>query len=87
MSDDIAKRLQENKANIKVFGIGGAGVNAVNNMIRSGLGGVEFFGANTDSQALLSSEAQNKIQLGDEITKGLGAGADPDIGFAAARES
>lgn len=87
MNDEIAKKLQQNRANIKVFGIGGAGVNAVNNMIRSGLGGVEFFGANTDSQALLSSEAQNKIQLGDEITKGLGAGADPDIGFAAARES
>lgn len=87
MSDEIKKKLQENRADIKVFGIGGAGVNAVNNMIRSGLDGVEFFAANTDSQALLSSDACNKIQLGDEITKGLGAGADPDIGFAAAQES
>jgi cell division protein FtsZ len=85
--DDTAKKLNANKANIKVFGIGGAGLNAVNNMIRGGLGGIEFFAANTDAQALASSEARNKIQLGDEITKGLGAGADPDIGFAAAKES
>lgn len=72
---------------IKVFGVGGAGLNAVNNMIRSGLGGVEFFGANTDAQQLTSSLATNKLRLGDEITKGLGAGADPEIGYAAARES
>ena len=78
---------QPNKANIKVFGIGGAGLNAVNNMIRSGLDGVEFFAANTDSQALASSDAPNVLQLGQEITKGLGAGADPDIGYAAAQES
>lgn len=76
-----------NGANIKVFGIGGAGLNAVNNMIRSGLEGVEFFAANTDAQALASSLAVNKIRLGDEITKGLGAGADPDVGYAAAKES
>ncbi len=75
------------KANIKVFGVGGAGLNAVNNMIRSGLDGVEFFSANTDSQALASSLAPNKLQLGDEITRGLGAGADPEVGLAAARES
>jgi cell division protein FtsZ len=74
-------------ANIKVFGIGGAGVNAVNNMIRSGLSGVEFFGANTDAQALASSVAKHKIALGQEITRGLGAGADPEVGRAAARES
>jgi cell division protein FtsZ len=72
---------------IKVFGVGGAGVNAVNNMIKSGLEGVEFYAANTDNQALTSSLAPNKIRLGHEITKGLGAGADPDIGYAAARES
>lgn len=70
-----------------MFGIGGAGLNAVNNMIRGGLSGVEFYAANTDAQALTSCQAKNKLQLGDEITKGLGAGADPDIGFAAARES
>lgn len=85
--DETAKKLQANKATIKVFGIGGAGLNAVNNMIRSGLEGVEFFGANTDAQALTSSLATNKVQLGDEITKGLGAGADPEIGYAAAKES
>ncbi|MBX7138734.1 MAG: cell division protein FtsZ [Oligoflexia bacterium] len=85
--DETAKKLQANNANIKVFGIGGAGLNAVNNMIRSGLTGVEFFSANTDAQALASSEAKNKIQLGDQITRGLGAGADPDMGMAAARES
>jgi len=87
MSDDVAKKLQERKAHIKVFGVGGAGVNAVNNMLRCGLQGVEFFAANTDAQALASSPAPNKIQLGDEITRGLGAGADPDVGYAAARES
>ncbi len=79
--------VQGNRANIRVFGIGGAGLNAVNNMIRSGLEGVEFYGANTDSQALGSSLAPKRLQLGDEITKGLGAGADPEIGYAAARES
>ncbi len=85
--DDTALKLQARRAAIKVFGIGGAGVNAVNNMIRSGLEGVEFYAGNTDAQALASSSAKNKIQLGDEITKGLGAGADPDVGYAAARES
>jgi len=85
--DETAKKLQANKATIKVFGIGGAGLNAVNNMIRSGLEGVEFFGANTDAQALGSCLAVNKLQLGEEITKGLGAGADPEIGYAAAKES
>lgn len=86
MSDNT-KKSNPNAANIKVFGIGGAGLNAVNNMVRGGLSGVEFFAANTDAQALASCEAVNKLQLGDEITKGLGAGADPDIGYAAAKES
>ncbi|MCB0336311.1 MAG: cell division protein FtsZ, partial [Bdellovibrionales bacterium] len=79
--------FSDSKANIKVFGIGGAGVNAVNNMINSGLEGVEFFAANTDAQALSSCNAKNLIQVGSEITRGLGAGADPDIGYAAAQES
>ncbi|RME60091.1 MAG: cell division protein FtsZ [Candidatus Dadabacteria bacterium] len=82
-----AEKLQQNKAVIKVLGIGGAGVNAVNNMISSGLEGVGFYTANTDAQALLSSKTPNQIQLGADVTKGLGAGADPDIGLAAARES
>lgn len=87
MNDVTGKLLQASNANIKVFGIGGGGLNAVNNMIRSGLSGVEFFAANTDAQALLSSLPTNKIRLGDDITKGLGAGADPEVGRAAARES
>lgn len=85
--DKTALELQARNAKIKVFGIGGAGLNAVNNMIRSGLEGVEFYAANTDAQALASSLAPNKIQLGDEVTRGLGAGADPDVGYAAAMES
>ena len=86
MSDTTGK-LETNGAIIKVFGIGGGGLNAVNNMIRSGLTGVEFYAANTDSQALASALPQKKIRLGDDITKGLGAGADPEVGRAAARES
>lgn len=85
--DEISQKLQANNANIKVFGIGGGGLNAVNNMIRSGLTGVEFYAANTDAQALASALPTNKLRLGDDITKGLGAGADPDVGRAAARES
>ncbi len=81
------KSLQSGNAKIKVFGIGGGGLNAVNNMIRSGLTGVEFYAANTDAQALASCLPTNKIRLGDDITKGLGAGADPEVGRAAARES
>ncbi|MCX7952031.1 MAG: cell division protein FtsZ, partial [Deltaproteobacteria bacterium] len=76
-----------NRAVIKVLGIGGAGVNAVNNMIRSGLEGVEFIAANTDSQQLRNSLAEVKIQLGKGVTRGLGAGADPSVGEEAARES
>lgn len=67
-------------ASIKVFGIGGGGGNAVNTMIRTNIEGVEFTAANTDVQALRFSLASNKIQIGKELTKGLGAGADPDIG-------
>lgn len=74
-------------ARIKVIGIGGGGCNAVNNMIRSGLKGVEFITANTDSQALRSTSSEIKVQLGLELTRGLGAGANPQVGEAAARES
>lgn len=73
-------------ANIKVFGIGGGGGNAVNTMIRTNIEGVEFIAANTDVQALRFSLAENKIQIGKELTKGLGAGADPDIGRDATLE-
>lgn len=74
-------------ARIKVIGIGGGGNNAVNNMIRSGLKGVEFIAANTDVQSLHSAEAPVKLQLGRVLTKGLGAGANPLVGEAAAQES
>jgi len=74
------------KARIRVVGIGGGGCNAVNTMIRSGLTGVEYIVANTDAQALNASLANIKIQLGPEITKGLGAGANPEIGRKAALE-
>ncbi|MHA1559201.1 MAG: cell division protein FtsZ [Alphaproteobacteria bacterium] len=78
--------IKELKPKITVFGVGGAGGNAVNNMIRSGLAGCEFVVANTDSQALTSSEAQRRIQMGVAVTEGLGAGSQPEIGRAAAEE-
>jgi len=72
---------------IKVIGLGGAGNNAVNRMIEAGLEGVEFIAANTDAQVLAKSYADTRIQLGDKLTRGLGAGADPAIGEKAAVES
>lgn len=72
---------------IKVVGCGGAGNNALNRMIASGLQGVEFIAINTDKQALYSSEAHIKIQIGEKLTKGLGAGANPEIGEKAANEN
>lgn len=75
------------KPRITVFGIGGAGGNAVNNMIDKALDGVDFVVANTDAQALQSSKSTSKIQLGERITEGLGAGARPGVGAAAAEES
>lgn len=74
-------------ANIKVIGVGGGGNNAVNRMIATGLKGVEFISVNTDAQALLLSQANRKIQIGEKLTKGLGAGANPEIGKKAAEES
>src|ERR687894_2365685 len=72
---------------IKVVGIGGGGSNAVNRMVDAGLKGVEFIAVNTDAQALLMCDADVKIQIGSGGTKGLGAGADPAVGEAAAKES
>ncbi|MFY9775814.1 MAG: cell division protein FtsZ, partial [Trebonia sp.] len=71
---------------IKVVGIGGGGVNAVNRMIEEGLKGVEFIAINTDAQALLMSDADVKLDVGRELTRGLGAGADPDVGCKAAED-
>src|SRR5688500_18580139 len=73
-------------AKIKVIGVGGGGGNAVNRMVTAGLGGVEFIVANTDAQALDHNQASVKIQIGQKLTKGLGAGADPNIGREAALE-
>lgn len=74
-------------AQIKVVGVGGAGSNAVNRMIDAGLKGVDFIAINTDAQALHRSKANAKVQIGDKLTKGLGAGANPEIGEKAAEES
>jgi cell division protein FtsZ len=77
----------EQFAQIKVIGVGGGGNNAVNRMIESELKGVQFIAINTDKQALFTSRAEYKIQIGEKLTKGLGAGANPDIGRKAAEES
>jgi len=79
--------LRELKARIVVFGVGGAGGNAVNNMIAAGLQGVDFVVANTDAQALTMSRAKRLIQMGAQVTNGLGAGSQPDVGRAAAEEA
>ncbi len=76
-----------NITNIKVIGVGGGGGNAVNRMILSGLRGVEFVAMNTDQQALYNSKATHKVQIGSKLTKGRGAGADPEIGQRSAEES
>lgn len=76
--------LQSYLAVIKVVGVGGGGVNAVNRMIDAGLRGVEFVAVNTDAQALLMSDADIKLDIGRDLTRGLGAGADPEVGLAAA---
>ena len=72
---------------IKVVGVGGGGTNAVNRMVDSGLRGVEFIAVNTDAQALLMTDADVKIAVGQKVTRGLGAGANPDVGREAAIES
>lgn len=86
MFDDIETTF-DNLANIKVIGVGGGGNNAVNRMITAGVRGVEFIAANCDTQALLLSKAETKIQIGEKLTKGLGAGGNPEIGEKSAEES
>ncbi len=83
----IPDAMSELKPRITVFGVGGAGGNAVNNMIQEGLDGVEFVVANTDAQALAMSSAERRIQMGTSLTEGLGAGSQPKIGAAAAQEA
>ena len=74
-------------AAIKVVGVGGGGTNAVNRMVDAGVSGVEFISVNTDAQALLMADSDVKIQIGSDVTRGLGAGADPAVGLSAAQES
>lgn len=81
------KIMLDGAATIKVIGVGGAGNNAVNRMVESGIRGVEFVAVNTDRQALQLSKAGTKIQIGEKITRGLGAGANPDIGAQSAEEN
>ena len=83
---EMAGPPQNYIAVIKVVGIGGGGVNAVNRMIDAGLKGVEFIAINTDAQALLMSDADVKLDIGRQLTRGLGAGSDPEIGRLAAEE-
>ncbi len=83
---EVATASQNYLAIIKVVGVGGGGVNAVNRMIESGLRGVEFIALNTDAQALLMSDADVKLNIGRDLTRGLGAGADPDKGRQAAED-
>ena len=78
--------IRELRPRITVFGVGGAGGNAVNNMITAGLQGVDFVVANTDAQALAMSKAERIIQMGVQVTEGLGAGSQPEVGRAAAEE-
>src|ERR1700729_91061 len=80
-------QLKELKPRIVVCGVGGAGGNAINNMVASGLSGVDFVVANTDAQALASSRAQRIIQMGLQVTEGRGAGSQPQVGKAAAEEA
>ncbi|WP_423224071.1 cell division protein FtsZ [Candidatus Amarolinea aalborgensis] len=92
MSTSVARKTQpqgyvENVAQIKVLGIGGGGSNAVNRMIDAGIQGVEFIAVNTDAQALMLSQAPQRLRIGDKLTKGLGSGGNPEIGMKAAEES
>src|SRR5213592_355090 len=82
----MAGAPQNYLAVIKVIGVGGGGVNAVNRMIDAGLKGVEFIAVNTDAQALLMSDADVKLDIGRELTRGLGAGANPEVGRKAAED-
>ena len=85
--NELNYSMIDGTATIKVIGVGGAGNNAVNRMIEAGIRNVEFIAVNTDRQTLNESKAGSKIQIGEKLTRGLGAGANPDIGAQAAEES
>ena len=87
MDENELNYMMDGTATIKVIGVGGAGNNAVNRMIEAGIRNVEFISVNTDRQTLNESKANSKIQIGEKLTRGLGAGANPDIGSQAAEES
>ena len=87
MDENDLNYMMDGTATIKVIGVGGAGNNAVNRMIEAGIRNVEFIAVNTDRQTLNESKANSKIQIGEKLTRGLGAGANPDIGAQAAEES
>src|ERR1700742_1795986 len=90
MNDDLKYEIEEEiqaGARIKVIGVGGGGCNAVARMVQEGLEGVEFYAMNTDVQALSACAVPNKLQIGAKITKGLGAGSNPEIGRQAALEN
>ena len=87
MDNEDLNYMVDGTATIKVIGVGGAGNNAVNRMVEAGIKSVEFIAVNTDRQALNMSKANSKIQIGEKLTRGLGAGANPDIGAQAAEES
>ncbi len=84
---DIELTPGENFAQIKVIGVGGGGGNAVNRMINEGMGGVDFITINTDGQALMLSQSKTRVRIGDKLTRGLGAGGNPEVGKKAAEES
>jgi cell division protein FtsZ len=84
---DIELTPGENFAQIKVIGVGGGGGNAVNRMINEGMGGVDFITINTDGQALMLAQAKTRVRIGDKLTRGLGAGGNPEVGKKAAEES
>ena len=84
---DFKAEGPENVVNIKVIGVGGAGNNVVNRMVKAGTQGVEFIAINTDKQALAVSNADQKLQIGEKMTRGQGAGSDPQVGKRSAEES
>ena len=84
---DTKKIQTETFARIKVVGVGGGGVNAVNRMIDDGIQGVEFIAVNTDAQALMLAKAPTRVRIGEKLTRGLGAGGDPEVGRKSAEES
>ena len=83
----MSETYTDKVVNIKVIGVGGAGNNVVNRMVKSGTQGVEFISVNTDKQALAVSSADQKIQIGEKLTHGQGAGSDPDVASAARRRA